>query len=122
LTTRITNNLLDGQKVYAAQILAGATIALAKSVNDMSATTDIAIKSLNKLHGQNPVWHGLPKRALEVKYLNGWRERNASTDSSLCTSIAVIESSTTGKLYFVYTSYLLRGITIDRSFEFFTTC
>ena len=59
LTTRITNNLLDGtepslepgpdgQTVYAAHILAGATIALAKSSNDMSAITDMAIKSLNK--------------------------------------------------------------------------
>jgi len=73
LTTRITNNLLDGtepslepgpdgQKVYAAHILAGATIALAKSANNMSATTEMAIKSLNKLYGQNPVWHGLPIR------------------------------------------------------------
>jgi hypothetical protein len=72
LTTRITNNFLDGteprldpgpdgQKVYAAHILAGATIALAK-LADISRTTDLAIKSLNKLYAQNPVWHGLPIR------------------------------------------------------------
>lgn len=71
LTTRIINDLLggnepsldpgpDAQKVYAAHILAAGTIALAKSSNNMSETTDMAIKSLNKLYDQNPVWHGLP--------------------------------------------------------------
>ena len=49
-------------KRFMAHILAGATIALAKSSNDMSAITDMAIKSLNKLYGKNPVWHGLPIR------------------------------------------------------------
>ena len=71
LTTRITNDLLnkpepslepgpDGQKVYAAHILAAATIASAKSADNISAITDMAIKSLNKLYIENPVWHGLP--------------------------------------------------------------
>jgi hypothetical protein len=73
LTTRITNDLLngtepslepgpDGQTVYAAHILAAGTIALAKSANNMSEITGMAIKSLNKLYNQNPAWHGLPIR------------------------------------------------------------
>ncbi|HEY7079855.1 MAG TPA: hypothetical protein VH500_09145 [Nitrososphaeraceae archaeon] len=72
LTTRIANHLLagkepsvepgpDGQKVYAAHILAGATIALAK-LGDIRTTTRLSIKSLNKLYSQNPVWRGLPIR------------------------------------------------------------
>ena len=70
LATRISDSLVDstepsldpgpdGQKVYAAHVLAGATIALARGA-DISKTTDIAIKSLNKLYDQNPVWHGIP--------------------------------------------------------------
>ncbi len=39
--------------------LSGATIALAMGA-EISNTTDLTIKSLNKLYDQNPVWHGLP--------------------------------------------------------------
>jgi hypothetical protein len=70
LATRISNSLVDstepsldpgpdGQKIYAAHVLSGATIALARGA-DISKTTDFAIKSLNKLYDQNPVWHGIP--------------------------------------------------------------
>lgn len=70
LSARISNSLiegvepsldpgLDGQRVYAAHVLSGATIALARAA-DISNTTNFAIKSLNKLYDQNPVWHGLP--------------------------------------------------------------
>lgn len=70
LTSRILNDLLkgsepsvlpgsDGQIVYAAHVLAAATIALAKSP-DISKITKLAVASLNKLYDKNPVWHGIP--------------------------------------------------------------
>jgi hypothetical protein len=49
------------EDVYAAHILAGAIIALAKSA-DMATTTRLATKALTKLHDNNPVWRGFPVR------------------------------------------------------------
>jgi hypothetical protein len=72
LTWRIVDDLLkgkepslepgpDGQEVYAAHLLAGAIIALAKSA-EISAITKLIINSLNKLYNNNPVWRGFPVR------------------------------------------------------------
>lgn len=72
ITMRITDDLIAEKEpsikpqtyegdIYAAHILAGAIIALAKAA-DISATTNLAIKALNKLHDNNPVWRGFPVR------------------------------------------------------------
>ncbi|HYY67534.1 MAG TPA: hypothetical protein VE572_04230, partial [Nitrososphaeraceae archaeon] len=49
------------EEIYAAHILAGAIIALARSA-DMTTTTNLATKALTKLHDNNPVWRGFPVR------------------------------------------------------------
>jgi hypothetical protein len=73
ITTHITQDLVNekepsietisdnGDKVdiYAAHVLAGAIIALARSA-DMATTTRLATKALIKLHDNNPVWRGFP--------------------------------------------------------------
>ena len=51
----------DEENIYAAHVLAGAIVALAKSA-DMKATTHLATKALSKLHDDNPVWRGFPVR------------------------------------------------------------
>jgi hypothetical protein len=73
ITMKITDDLIakkepsiesesdDEEDIYAAHILAGAIIALAKSP-DIDTTTQLATKALNKLHNNNPVWRGFPVR------------------------------------------------------------
>ncbi len=74
LTWRIIDDFLDqrepslepgpaGDKVYAAHIISGAVIALANSTTsstDIQTTTELAIKALNQLYIDNPVWRGYP--------------------------------------------------------------
>jgi hypothetical protein len=97
ITTDITNNFLDNkepsidksttnQTVYAAHIIAGATIALAKGA-DISKTTELAISSLNRLKERNPVWGGLTvryKSSMEKHYfIPSFGPRSSSLSTNL---------------------------------------
>jgi hypothetical protein len=49
----------DGSKVYAAHIVAAATLALIKNP-DPSSITKLAVESLKQLYDSNPIWRGFP--------------------------------------------------------------
>jgi hypothetical protein len=53
------SDYFDKHQVYAAHIVAGATVALTKKP-EIRPITKLAIKHLNELHDNNPVWKGFP--------------------------------------------------------------
>ena len=69
---QLTSRIADGpneQKVYAAHIIAAATITMANS-SDITNITNLAISSINKLFVTNPMWLGVPVRYSSSIYIH----------------------------------------------------